>query len=276
VQGHSKPLISIVIPTRNSARTLGACLQSVLGQTLRDIEILVIDANSSDLTVDIANQYAAKVVSVDGERTTAKNTGVKLSKGEYVLFIDSDMILEPCVVEKCVQVCSSNDVAGVIIPERSIGKGFWIRVRDFERSLYLCSEIESARFFKKDFVIRAGGFDEDIVFYEESTLPQKIKQIGGIVDERIDSFILHDENGFHLQKWLQKKRYYADSVKPYSLRYTTYARTQISVKYRLKIMVGGGKWKRLLSHPLLTIGLFTLKTLEFFYSGGLAGFTTKN
>ena len=50
-----------------------------------------------------------------------------------------------------------------------------MRVRDFERTLYSGSKIESARFFIKRFVSQVGGFDEDVIFYEESTLPQKIE-----------------------------------------------------------------------------------------------------
>ena len=98
-------------------------------------------------------------------------------------------------------------IVTIIIPERSIGSGFWVRVRDFERRLYEGSKVESPRFFVKNFVTQVGGFDEEVVAYEESTLPQKLEDIGMDVNARITSLILHDEEGFDLRKWLNKKRY---------------------------------------------------------------------
>ena len=56
-----------------------------------------------------------------------------------------------------------------------------------------------------------GGFDEDIILYEESTLPQKIEKIGLKTDVRIKSFIHHDEGTLNIKEWLKKKRYYSNT-----------------------------------------------------------------
>src|SRR6476659_4005530 len=187
--------VTIIIPTKNASDVIARCLKSVKRQTYRNIEILIVDSFSSDETVTIASKFEAKVLSFAAERAKAKNIGMSNSSGDFLLFLDADMELERRVVEECVTTCSVNgSIAGVIIPERSKGIGFWIEVIDFERRLYAGSIIESARFFKKKFVEEVKGFDEDIVFYEESTLPQKIeRQTGKIVNARIKSLIIHNE-----------------------------------------------------------------------------------
>lgn len=262
---YSSKLVSIIIPTKNSGQTLERLLESIRFQTYKNIETLVIDGFSSDNTLEIVSSFDAKIFQVEGERSKAKNFGIQKSNGNYLFFLDSDMILQAKVIEKCVKICQSdNDIVGVIIPERSIGKGFWVKVRDFERSFYSGSWIESARFFKKEPVIKVGGFDEDVVFFEESTLPQKIREINMKVDARITSSILHDEEGFDLRKWLRKKKYYSVSSDIYYKKYKKYAEKQTSIQYRTKILVTNGKWKKLIRHPILAIGLFILKFLEFF------------
>jgi glycosyltransferase involved in cell wall biosynthesis len=257
--------VSIIIPTKNAGDFIERCLNSVRKQTYKNIEVLVVDAFSSDETVRIASRFEAKVLSIDAERARAKNIGISNCRGEFLLFLDADMELEKTVVEECVTVISTNTtIAGVVIPERSQGKGFWTEVIDFQRRLYAGSKIESARFFIKKPVEEVNGFDEDIVFYEESTLPQKIERgTGKIVDARIKSIIMHNELEFNLAAWLKKKRYYSETSRIYYERYATYAKMQTSILYRMKLLIANGNWKILLNNPMLTTGLLILKLLEF-------------
>ena len=256
--------VSVIIPTRNSARTIAKCLDSIKGQTYKNIEIFVIDSFSSDNTSEIASRFNATIFLLDSERARAKNFGISKASGEFLLFVDSDMILQPNVVEECVRIWSANrKIVAVIIPERSIGSGFWVRVRDFERNLYKGSKVESPRFFVKKFVSQVGGFDEEIVAYEESTLPQKLEAIGMDISARATSLILHDEEGFSLLRWLHKKRYGGETGRLYSKKYSKYAKMQFSISYRTRIFLENGNWKILIRHPLLSTGVFILKTLEY-------------
>jgi glycosyltransferase involved in cell wall biosynthesis len=258
-------VVSVIIPTMNSSKTIGKCLESVVEQSYKKIEIFVIDRFSSDDTTKIASKFNANILLIDDERNRAKNLAISKSRGEFLLFIDSDMILQPHVIEECIAICSGDDkIAGAIIPEHSIGSGFWVKVRDFEKSLYAGSEIESARFFRKKFVITVGGFDEDIIFFEESTLPERIKNTGMTVNARISSFILHDEGGIDLVKWLHKKHYYCTNMPLYSKKYQERASVQASVIARIKLLLANDNWKTLIRHPLLSIGVFILKILEGF------------
>lgn len=263
----SSKLVSVIIPTKNSSKTIERCLRSIQQQTFKNIEVLVIDALSIDDTVTLSRSLGAQIISLPGERTKAKNLGMSKSRGDFLLFVDSDMELEPLVIEECLATClSDNRIAGIIIPERSIGSDFWVKVRDFERSFYENSVIESARFFRRKDALLVGGFDENYVFYEESTLHQKIERLGLVVNARSSSYILHHEEGFNLKKWLLKKKYYSDTAEEYSAEYNKYWKLQTSVTYRLGLFLSHGKWKRLFRHPVLTIGLFTLKGLELIFS----------
>lgn len=257
------PLVSIIVPTKNSSKTLFTCLRSITNQAYSNVEIIIVDGNSSDDTLKIAKEFAAIVLSASYERAKAKNFAMHRCHGKYVCFIDSDMELSNGVIEECVRTITRDSrIAGVIIPERSIGKGYWVKVRDFERSLYRGTEIESARFFNRELAISVGGFDESIVFYEESTLPQRIQAAGFTVQKRISSIILHHEPYFSLFRWLKKKYYYGGTAKHYAIKYRMYAQKQTSISYRLSILLRNGRWS-LLWKMHLTLGVFLLKTLEF-------------
>lgn len=268
-----EPLVSIVIPTYNSEKTLPICLESIKRQTYGNIEVIVVDNFSTDRTVEIARSYGARVVQIRGERVKAKNVGLRLARGKYVLFIDSDMELTPRVVEECVRLAESDPrIGGVIIPERSVGNSYWARVRDFERSFYVGTPIESPRFFRRDLALKVGGFDEDVVFYEEATLPHKIEELSYNVRARINAYILHHEEDLTLRGLLRKRYYYARSAHAYLRRYGScrHVREQISPVHRLKIFLMN---KRFWTNPSLALGVLTMKLLEYVASaiGYMAG-----
>ena len=97
----SNKTVTVIVTTKNSSRTIRQCLESINTQNYTNIETLVIDGISSDDTCEIASKCGAKIFSLDSERTKAKNFGTSKSNGEFLLFIDSDMILDKNVVEEC-------------------------------------------------------------------------------------------------------------------------------------------------------------------------------
>lgn len=258
----NKPLVSVVVPTFNSERFLERCLRSVRGQTYDNIEIIVVDNYSTDKTREIAVEHGGRVILASSERAVAKNLGAKVARGKHILFLDSDMVIEPCVIEECVRAIESDKKVGaVIIAERSIGDGFWVRVRDFERSLYKGTDVESARFFTRDLITKIGGFDEEVVFFEESTLPQKLEALGYDTKARIESMTCHLEDGFSLNKWLVKKYYYGKSSWKYRERYKRYVTNQMNLVNRLQLFL----WKKAFYRkPQLAFSVLILKSLEFF------------
>ena len=99
-------LISIIIPVYNVEGYLRECLDSILAQTFNDFEVICVDDGSTDKSLDILNEYAQKdsrFVIVHQENKgagSARNAGIKLAKGKYVQFLDSDDYFEPTMLEE--------------------------------------------------------------------------------------------------------------------------------------------------------------------------------
>jgi glycosyltransferase involved in cell wall biosynthesis len=107
----STPLISVIIATYNAGNTLEACLKSILAQSYRNYEIIVVDGSSKDHTVDIIKQYdesIAKWVSEpDAGIYDAWNKGIALSSGDWISFIGSDDSFYPIAFNDYVEYINS-------------------------------------------------------------------------------------------------------------------------------------------------------------------------
>lgn len=112
-------LVSVNIRTFNSAKTLEKTLQSVKDQTYRNFEIIVSDGRSVDNSIDIARRYGARVHFVE-KLGDARYQDYKISRGKYLLSLDSDQILDRKVIEKCVELCEAKGFDAVTISEQSI------------------------------------------------------------------------------------------------------------------------------------------------------------
>lgn len=102
-------MVSIIIPAYNVEKYLRECLDSALGQTFSDIEVIVVDDGSTDSTPEIIREYAARDARVkcvsqpNGGLSAARNSGLDVASGEWVVFLDSDDILSPTAVSKLVK-----------------------------------------------------------------------------------------------------------------------------------------------------------------------------
>ena len=87
------PLISVILPTFNRAGVLPRAINSVLGQSYKSIELIVVDDGSTDDTPQVLEQYGNKLICIKQQNrgvSAARNTGIRISKGKYLAFIDSD------------------------------------------------------------------------------------------------------------------------------------------------------------------------------------------
>ena len=91
------PAVSVIIPVWNSGKYFRECLDSVVGQTLRNIEILIVDDASTDGSGAVADEYAARddrITVLHQKKSTgagpARNVAIAMAKGEYIAFMDSD------------------------------------------------------------------------------------------------------------------------------------------------------------------------------------------
>lgn len=98
--------VSVIIPVYNTQKYLEKCLNSLLSQSLRDIEIICIDDGSTDNSLDILNKFAQndkriKVLTQKNKgQSVARNVGIRVAKGEYIGFIDSDDWADENMFEK--------------------------------------------------------------------------------------------------------------------------------------------------------------------------------
>jgi glycosyltransferase involved in cell wall biosynthesis len=92
-----KPIVSIIIPTRNAEKYLGQCLESINNQIFRDFEVIIVDGQSTDKTLEITHSLTNfQLVKQTGTGLAAAwNQGIKASQGSYISFIDSDDWFEP-------------------------------------------------------------------------------------------------------------------------------------------------------------------------------------
>jgi len=101
-------MLSIIIPTYNEEKYLPKLLQSIKEQNFSDYEIIVADADSTDNTGEIAESYGCKVVT-GGSPAAGRNNGAKAARGEYLLFLDADVILTERYLESALNEFIENN-----------------------------------------------------------------------------------------------------------------------------------------------------------------------
>lgn len=253
-----KGRISMIVPTRNSSRTVEACLASIRAQTYQDVELIVVDNHSTDATPGIARRHADRLLVTGPERSTQRNSGAQISTGEFFLFVDSDMVLDPGVAAEVVRAFQDDSrVQALVIPERSIGVGFWAGCRALEKELYLGDpDVEAARAFRRSTFERVGGYDESVqAGGEDWELPERVQSAGGSIG-RIAKGIVHDEGTLSLTEDLRKKFYYGRGVRRYARRSPARALRKVARMAFIR------RLRMLGQDPLHGIGLAIMKTLE--------------
>lgn len=122
------PKVSIVVPVYNVEKYLDRCLSSLLQQTLRDIEIILVDDGSSDNSSEICDQYAKnnnqiKVIhKKNGGLSSARNAGMDVAAGQYIGFVDSDDDVDLTMYEALSNILDSEDVDFVMCDYKRILK----------------------------------------------------------------------------------------------------------------------------------------------------------
>lgn len=193
------------------------------------------------------------------ERSAQRNLGADKAQGKYLLFIDSDMELSQGIVQECVeQVEVDSPVKAIIIPEISVGEGFWARCKALERSCYVGDDtIEAARFFDRGVFEQVGGYDQSISGTEDWDLSQRIRGERRVA--HISAVIKHNEGRLSLWDTMRKKYYYAKTVSYYMQKHPALAKKQF-IPFRPAYF---RHWRHLIKDPLHTLGFLAMKTCEF-------------
>ena len=284
------PLVSVVVTTRNEERNIVNCLKSIAAQTWPNVEVIVVDNQSTDKTKELARRITDKVFEKGPERSAQRNFGItQVASGEYAMFVDADMLLAPSLVEKCVEAMQEPQIVALHVDEIVLGRGLLARIRRFERSFYSGTIIDGIRFFKRDLFIDVGGFDEHLPpGPEDWDLDKRFKQhgnlllvktSGGAQTIELDEFvkargvkpqtgfvgIYHNEDAQTLTQYLAKKTYYSGGLVSYRAKWGSKdadIRLQLSPVYRLAgVFVEKGRWRKLAVRPDLALSMLILRLL---------------
>lgn len=131
------PKVSVIVPVYNSEQELRDCLDSLVEQTEKDIEIIVIDDASTDNSPEIEAEYQKKYPNVKVYRnernlgqSETRNRGVELAEGDYIAFLDSDDYVNPGMYEELYQAAVDNNMPELIVTGLSFVKGNEYRKKD--------------------------------------------------------------------------------------------------------------------------------------------------
>lgn len=264
------PLISIIIPTRNAARFLESCLESIKKQTYSRVEVLVVDNYSTDETRDIARRYSGRVITA-GPRPphndffTApiqRRIGAKYASGDYLFFVDADMVLSNGLIEELRN--SLNRADAVVVPEVSFGSGFWTKCKAVERSCYLGDEaVEAPRFIKRLAYEKVGGWRDEIGGFDDWDLNLRIRGYGFKV-VRSRHRLFHNEGCLTMRRLFMKKYRMGKSVDPfeYSLQHINSLKMLILQLTPVRLVTLLRRVTCLVANPTVVFGVMFMKTIE--------------
>ena len=123
-------MVSVIIPVYNVEKYLAMCIESVLNQTYKDYELILVDDGSTDDSPKICDEYAEKDNRIrvfhqkNGGTSKAKNYGISVSKGEFIYFMDSDDTIHPRLLEILTDVAVWKNAAIVQIAGRYVENDF--------------------------------------------------------------------------------------------------------------------------------------------------------
>lgn len=255
--------VTVVVPTRNNIRTIEACLRSVTEQTHPRVELIVVDNHSTDGTPEVAERLADRVITAGPERSAQRNTGIEASSAEWVLWLDSDMILPPRTVALALETAEATGAVGVALPERTIGDGFWTACRALERECYLDDPwLHNPRLVRRDYLVGEGAFHLDMSGPEDADLRMKMRSTGAGI-ELAPIIIDHDEGRLTVRDVMSKRYYYGRSIPAFASEHEGAVGAQ--GKAVLKSYVRNHR--RLLRDPAHAAGMVALRAME---AGGYA------
>jgi len=264
----SPPLVSIVIPTWNCVDVISDCLASLKAQTYSPIEIIGVDASSTDGTAELmayATQFHSFVVQPYMVWGTPYQyiLGAGLAKGKFLYFVDSDMQLESDAVETYVHQMEATGADALTVPEVSFGEGFWAKCKVLERSAYLLGDnsIETPRFMLRVVWDELGGYDPDMGGMLDWDFQNRLRAahketIRGLTP------VYHNEGRLTLRKLVRKKFTYGKTAGVYLRKYWRSNRNVSTSQFTLLRPVYFRRWRIFIKDPIHTLGFIIMKLSE--------------
>ena len=174
-------ILSIIIPTYNEEEYLPVLLESIKQQDFSDYEIIVADADSKDNTVKIAEEYGCIVVE-GGMPAVGRNNGAKVAKGDYLLFLDSDLKLTEDYLAKVIYEFKMERLGIAITQMKPLSKKTEDKLLHDLANLFMIS-VEKIKphgagcygiITKRELHERCGGFNEELTFGEDTEYIERL------------------------------------------------------------------------------------------------------
>jgi glycosyltransferase involved in cell wall biosynthesis len=256
------PLVTVIVPTRNSERFLARCLTSIRNQTYRNIELIVVDNGSTDATVTIAQDYADAVMTAGPERSAQVNRAAEAARGRFIYRVDSDFELAPTVVEECVATALQGHDAVVVHNSPDVAAGRLARIRKFEVDMYKFDLAHSAaRFVDAELFRRIGGYDEAITAGEDYDFQNRLTAAGATTGF-VDSEATHLDEPTSIFPHLRKYFLYGRDLRNFvELNGQT---AQLSFVRSTYVR----NWRRFASHPIVGLQFVAYHCAKFAAGAG--------
>jgi glycosyltransferase involved in cell wall biosynthesis len=220
-----KPLVSVIIPTRNEEDALEKLLKSLKAQTYNNFEVLVIDGGSTDGTSKVARKYGAKFIPEYGKYKSlpnARNIGLKKAKGDILVVFDADYEVNEKFLEEGVKPFSSKQVIGVVAS--------YTPAEDTVIEKILVSKLKTHTFTgympvftRNGFVSRFGGWDATLGYGEDRSLLAKIlhydAQHGHKAIKRAKGAIIITHLPHTLEELFGQQRWYGRTILHFLKKY---------------------------------------------------------
>jgi len=208
VMGNSA--ISVVIPVKNAANTIGSCLEAVFSQSCSPLEVIVVDGHSTDRTVENALKFPVRIIYEDyGTIGGARQVGLENARGAFIAFTDADCIPEKDWLENLVKEFDGHFV-GVGGSIKNIGEGIWEKSIAFVADTFLGSanSVQGRIFrekrivksisgcnsmFQREVLMKIGGFNVALSINEETELNKRLSKMGELLYTP-DAMVLHDQD----------------------------------------------------------------------------------
>lgn len=188
-----EPLVSVIVPAYNSEKTLSICLSSLLIQTYKNYEIIVIDNNSNDNTKFIINKYKTKCSKIKTifephrSRGAARNAGLEIVNGDIIAMIDSDCVAPKNWIEQITSPIRKNKELMVQGNEADCINNYWTSMEQDFNSIYLKNRGYDSYIdhfdtkncaFRKRIITELGHFNKNLKNCEDFELKLRLHKKG--------------------------------------------------------------------------------------------------
>ncbi len=193
-----KGLVSAIIPTYNYGKYVSEAIDSILEQSYKSIEIIVIDDGSVDNTAEVLKSYSDKIHYFHQENSglsAARNTGIKLAKGEFIAFLDADDKWKADKIKHQVELAYQTGYPVILCTMNEADQNY--NYVNFDNCFFHPSALGSNALIRHDQLLEVGGFDEELKSVEDREMMLRLTRDGskaGLLHGSYSFIRVHDEN----------------------------------------------------------------------------------